>query len=268
MDNQTTTRTSFFKKITYTDGIYPVLTIALTQNPNRFWAVPLIGILIKCLILIPIFIEIIFLSIWLLIVVVIINPLIMLLTGRYWSHAHQFSVGFFRLTVKAISFFYGLTDKYPGFDFSNHENLTLEIPLNQNPKKLFAIPVIGGLIRFILLIPYLVFENIIAQAAALGVFILAWAVVLFKGRYPEGIFELARDSIRVNTSAFAYLLGLSDRYPSFYISMAHDKIKLILIAIAIIFNGWSYSDRYTADNDRDTNNYKYQQELPLNLKVN
>lgn len=258
---------SFFKKITYTDGICPDFKISLIQNPSRFFAVPILGILVKIVLLIPLAIVFIFLGIWLLLAVMLVNPLIVLFTGKYWAHAHNFSVGYLRLTTKLTCYLYGLTDKYPGFNFGNQDNLTFEIPLNQNPKRLYAIPLIGGLIRFVLLIPYLIFENILASAASIGAFLLAWAMVLFTGKYPEGIFELARDAIRINASVMAYILGLSDRYPSFYISMAHDKIKLILIALAIIFQGWSYSNDYSDKYSKETTyDIPYQENLPLEIE--
>lgn len=234
---------SFFKKITYTSGIYPALSIEYIKNPHKLFAIPLLGILIKVILVLPIFVEMIFLTLWLFIVVVLINLWVVLFSGQYWIYAHQFSLGFLKLSTKTSFYLYGLTDQYPGFDFQTPAGLSLDIPLNDHPNKLYAIPFLGGLIRALLLIPFFVFENIIGQAAAMGVFILAWAVVLFKGRFPEGIFELARDSTRVGVSTSAYMLGLSDRYPSFYISMKHDKIKLILIALAIIFSGWNYSDK-------------------------
>lgn len=234
-DNQT-----FFQKITYTDGIYPSLVINQIQNPNRLFAFPLIGFLIKMILVIPVLIEMIFLAIWLFVVVNLINSFVVLFTGKYLAHAHSVSVGFIRLYTKINLYFTGLTDKYPGFGLQNSGDLNFDVPLNEKPKRLFAIPVLGGLIRVILLIPYFIFENIINYAVGIGMLILAWVVVLFRGKYPEGLFELGRDVARVDASTFAYMLGLSDKYPSFYISMAHNKIKLILIAISIIFNGWSY----------------------------
>lgn len=242
MDTQAAnSKPSFFKKITYTDGIYPVLEANVIQNPNRIFAVPLVGILIKFLLLIPVFIEILLLYIWYSFVVILINPFVVLATGKYWQHAYRFTLGMFKLAVKTEFYFYGLTDKYPWFGFNIDDGFKLDIIMPESSKRLYAIPILGGAIRIILLIPYFVFSGIISNAALIGVSLLAWAVVLFKGRYPEGIFELARDSVRVNTSVGAYFAGLSDRYPSFYISMAHDKIKLILIAISIIFTAWNYS---------------------------
>lgn len=74
----------------------------------------------------------------------------------------------------------------------------------------------------------------------MGIYILAWIMVLFRGQYPEGIFELTRDSTRISMSQIAYLAGLSDRYPSFYASMTHNRIKLILIGTSIILGLWGF----------------------------
>lgn len=225
---------SFFKKITYIDGIYPVLEANVIQNPNRIFSVPLVGILIKLLLLIPVFIEILLLFIWFFVAVALINSFVVLATGKYWPHAYRFTLGLLKLGVKTEFYFLGLTDKYPWFGLNIDDEFKLDIVIPERSKRLYAIPLLGGAIRIVLLIPYFVFSGIISNAAFIGAYLLAWALVLFKGRYPEGIFELTRDAIRVNTSISAYLAGLSDRYPSFYISMTHDKIKLILIAASII----------------------------------
>lgn len=244
-NTQVSSQPSFFEKITYTEGIYPVLTAETIQNPSRLFAVPVLGFLIKVILSIPIFFEVLFLLIWGLIVVSLINPWVVLFTGRYWPHAYNFSLGMIRLITKVSFYFFGLTDKYPWFSFNINDKFTLDIQKPENPKRLYAIPIIGGLIRTVLAIPYIIFEQIVSQAAGIGAYLLAWAVVLFKGRYPEGIFELARDSIRVNVASWAYFSGLSDRYPSFYISMTHDKIKLILLGISIILGVWNYSGRFS-----------------------
>jgi len=248
MDGQpqdTQPKESFFKKITYTQGIYPILNATPIQNPSRFYAVPILGILVKFILLIPVYLEMIFVGIWWGIAVMLINPFVVLFTGKYWRSAYSINLGYLRMTTKISFYLFGLTNKYPGFNLTINDNYSLDIPYPENPRKLFVIPLIGILIRTILLIPYFIFGSIVSQAAAMGTFVLAWAVVLFKGRYPEGIFELARDSIRVSISTNAYMTGLSDRYPSFYISMNHDKIKIILIAIAIIFSGFNFTSSGT-----------------------
>lgn len=267
MEQETKKSESFFQKITYTDGIYPEFSIVKNEHPSRVYAVPILGMLIKFIALIPVFIVMIFLSIWLL-VVQLINPFIVLFTGQYWEHAYSFTLGFLKYSANITLYFYGLTDKYPGFSLQTTEGIVLEIPKPQNPGRLYAIPLLGMIIRVILMIPYFIFSNVITQAATIGVFLLAWAVVLFKGRYPDGIFELARDSVRINISTSAYTLGLSDRYPSFYVNMDHDKIKIILIVIAILLGGWSYTNDVNKSSEkRQSIDYTVEQQVqdPQNL---
>jgi len=38
-------------------AIYPNLIVEHPKNPNKFWAVPIVGILVKLIILIPVLIE-------------------------------------------------------------------------------------------------------------------------------------------------------------------------------------------------------------------
>lgn len=242
---------TFFQKITYTDGIYPLLKAETIQNPNRFFAFPLIGILIKIIILIPVLIEIWFIAIWWFIVVFLMNPLAVLFTGQYWQHAYQVTLVLLKLQTKVSFYMFGLTDKYPGFSPDINDNFNFDLAMPASSNRWFAIPFFGGIARIILLIPYSVFASIISTAASLGVVFLAWAVVLFKGKYPEGLFELYRDATRVALAQSVYIAGISDKYPSFYISMAHDKIKLILIAIAVIFQGWNFTTNFTEKEDND-----------------
>lgn len=249
---------SFFKQITYTEGIYPSFSISHNQNPSVLYAIPVLGLVIKLIALLPVAVFACLIAIWWLIAVVLINPFVVLTTGKYWQPAYEVAIGLTKMSAKIAAYFFGLTDKYPGFDFNLPEGMHLDLPMIHNPNKLYAIPVLGGAIRIILLIPYLVFEQIISRAVLLGVAFIASFYVLIKGKYPEAVFELARDSIRINSSAYAYMAGLSDKYPSFHISMAHDKIKLILIAIAIIWFGTGVANNdYKNDRDiNDRNTYK------------
>lgn len=153
-----------------------------------------------------------------------------------------------RLTVKTTYFLAGLTNKYPGFSRNIDDNFTVDIPYPENPKRLFAIPFIGGVIRIVLLIPYFIYEQIISNASNIGV-LVSFVRVLFQGKYPESTYELARDSVRVGQGAAAYMAGLSDKYPSFWISMNHKAIKITLIVLGILlFVSQAFSDATSPKN--------------------
>lgn len=213
--------------------MYPELKVQNNANPNRFYAIPLIGMLIKLLILIPVFIEYLFLAIVMLFFS-LVNPFIVLFTGKYWLTYYNWVLGLMRFQTKLFFFMSGLTDKYPGFDLSIHDTFSVDMPYPKTPRKIYAIPLLGWLVRAILLIPYTIYQSVINYAATIAVIFIASFAVLFKGKYPEAVYELQRDTNRLLLAITAYMAGLSDKYPSFWISMNHKTFKIVLIVVAVI----------------------------------
>jgi hypothetical protein len=208
-------------------ALYPEFTLNKIENPNQFYAVPLIGFLAKIILLIPVGIELVFLGLFQLLVT-FINSWVVLFTGKYWQFAYQYTLGFLRLSTKVTLYFYGLTDSYPWFDFTIKDDYKIEMDCPTQSNRLFAFPVLGGLARIILLIPYLIFNQVLSYGAGVGVF-FSFYRVLFKKTYPESTFEFAKDAVRIDLATNLYILGLSDIYPSFAISMNHQTIKIFLI---------------------------------------
>jgi len=159
------------KEKTSQPEIYPVINIPHIQNPNRFYAIPLLGFLAKLIVLIPVGIELVVLWVVNFFVTMIINPFIVLVTGKYWKTAYEFNLGLMRLTAKTYYYVFGLTDKYPGFNFEIKDNYNLEMAYPENPNRFFAIPVLGGFVRIVLLIPYLIYSQVISYASNIGVFV-------------------------------------------------------------------------------------------------
>lgn len=222
-------------QVPVTDGnFYPEIIIEKTQNPNRFYAFPIIGFLVKSIFLVPLFMEIFFLTA-ISVFVNLVSPFIILFTGQYWDFAYKVNIGIFIFGLKLSFYFYGLTDKYPGFSLQSNGLFEFKIDKPVKPSRLLAFPLFGTLIRMILLTPYLIFSYIIQSAAMIGGFYLAWMPVLFLGKYPDSIFELIIDSSRMSSAYMLYLQNISDKYPSFKISMNHKWKKIILICLAILF---------------------------------
>jgi hypothetical protein len=225
-----------FDKIFDPSRVYPSLTVTKPTAPNKFYAVPLLGMLVKVLMLIPIGIIFFFVSIFVTLATSFYNSFVVLFTGRYSQSIFDLNVKLMRYMLKTTLFMMGITDKYPGFNFAIEDNFALDIAYPENPNRLFAIPVLGGVARIILGIPFFIYQNIIQQAAAIGVYLTAWISVLVKGEYPDSMFEFARDSTRLQMTGWAYMAGLTDRYPSFYISMDHKVEKIILIVLSILIS--------------------------------
>ncbi len=227
---------------------YPVVWIDHIKDPNRFYAFFVLGFVFKVIILIPQFIELIFLAI-IAAVLSIINSFVVLFTGKYWDTAYDFLLGLMKFHAKIYFFFTGLTNKYPGFDFSLPDaSMKIAIAKPTNPSRFFAFPVIGGLARIILLIPYCIYESVLSHGAWIGVVFSSFPA-LFQGKYPESTYEFTRDTQRVMLASSAYMIGFSDKYPNFWISMNHQTIKIILIiAGAVLALGNFSADLKPRDN--------------------
>lgn len=215
--------------------MYPVLEINRNITANRFYAFPIIGFLAKIIMLIPVYFWLILVLIALFFINVIINPFVVLFTGKYWQAAYNLTIGYMRLSAKVSAYLYGLTDKYPYFKLSIPD-FKLDMACPEKPSRFFAVPLLGGFVRIFVIMPFSIFQGFITYASTIGWF-GSFAKVLFQGQYPESTYQLGRDSIRLNFANMAFILGLSDEYPSFEIDLKNKKgIKFMLI----FFGVWIY----------------------------
>lgn len=241
-----------------TNSLYPVVSIPLIKNPNRFYAFPLLGGFVKIVMLIPVFFWMMLLGIAFLFMS-LINSFVVLFTGKYWKPAYEITLLLIRLTAKISYFFLGLTNTYPGFTGTT-KGFTIEINYPTHPNRLFAFPILGGVARILLLIPYLLYGSVIENAGNAAAIVASFPV-LFMGRYPESLYELGRDSTRLNLATAMYFAGLSDIYPSFWISMKHKGIKILFIILGLLYMLFSNAHSFQ-QNSSDSSNYKYQYTYP------
>ena len=165
-------------------------------------------------------------------------------------------------------YLFGITDKYPGFKLDTKGLFELDITKPEKPNRWLAIPLLGIFIRFILLIPYLIFRDVLDRGAGVAMF-LSWFVILFKGRLPETFYEFERDSIRVSLASSMYMLGLSDKYPSFYISMTHQAAKIGLIIVGSMLSVFNMAGSAMPDDQKTYESDGYQYDYtPSNLDIN
>lgn len=197
------------------------LTIEYPQHLNRLWAFPVLGGAVKLVIVIPV-------GVWLLCVnfaaisLSIVNAFFVLLTGKYWEPAHALAVGSMRLTAKANCFYLGLSDSYPGFSLDSSDDVRLEYALPAQPNRLLALPLVGGLFRYALLVPFFIFLFVIGLLVVL-VYWFAGIPVLLTGQYPESLFNFMVYTQRVQLRLSAYVFGLSDEYPLFGEGLSSDE---------------------------------------------
>lgn len=222
-------------------AIYPQIEIERIRKPSTFYAIPVVGFVVKLLLTIPVNVELFFLKVAQF-VFSIINSFSIFFNGKYWKSAHQLNLGIMRLETNVNFYLFGLTDKYPGFSLST-TNYSLDLSFNKTPSRLLATPVLGIFFRTIMLLPYLIYKQVLSTAAFLAV-LVSWVVVLTKGKYPDTTYEIARDSVRVDQAVTAYYLGMSDTYPSWWISMRHKSLKILLLVIAALITFWTFTTRW------------------------
>lgn len=227
------------KKISSAHGVendpklYPRIDALLIQNPSRFYAFPIIGGLVKLIILIPQFFVLMVLGMVVSLLVSYINPFVVLFTGKYMQAAYDLNLLYMKWYLKVTFFSNGLTDKYPGFNSEIQDTYSLSIPMPQKPSKFFAIPILGYLVRTVAMIPFSIWTSAVLYGAGYATIFNSF-YVLFRGKYSETTFELMWDSTRLHLAQQAYMGGLSDTYPTFKISMNHRGVKIFLISLGLI----------------------------------
>lgn len=212
---------------------YPYINIQKIENPNRLYAFPFLGGLFKLIILIPVFIEICILSqVW--DFLLLLNSFVALFKGKQWKVSYDIGAGLVNINIKTYFFLAGLTNKYPGFGFRIEDNYSVDLPYDESSKRIFAIPILGGIFRYTLIIPTTIIVFVLG--ATVGIMVhLSSLSVLFTGKYPESAFELTKDTVRMFTGLNMYASGMTDIYPSFKISMNHKGLKLLFIICTILY---------------------------------
>jgi hypothetical protein len=104
------------KDVRYT---YPVnVEFIIPARNSRFWAIPILGYLLRPLVLLPHFIVLAFLGL-----AVVLCQLVLwvpvLFAGRYPRWGYSFVGGYLRWSLRLQAFLLGLTDSYPPFRLSS-----------------------------------------------------------------------------------------------------------------------------------------------------
>jgi hypothetical protein len=194
-----------------TTGYPIVLSTGRPVSVSRFWAIPVIGIFVKCIILIPHFIVLYVLGIVSGIAHLVIWAFV-LFSGQYPEWGFNLTAGVVRWGTRLILYLYGITDSYPAFSMEAPGDMV--IPRPESSSRFWAIPLVGAFVKFIILIPHFIVLYVLGVVAALCQLVI-WVPVLFVGEYPGWAYQLVSGYILWSTRVYAYLLGLTDAYPPF-----------------------------------------------------
>ena len=200
-----------------TFGSYPVdVQFPVTETANRLWAIPVVGYYAKLIILIP---HLLILTV--LEIVCYFLQYVMwipvLFTGQYPAWGHTLYGGTVSWRMRFFAFMFGLTDAYPAFSLSDPGTGREAVILFQPPvryNRLYAVPILGAVIRTVLLIPHLLTLWLYSMVVGFSQLFL-WIPVLLTGKYPQSARDTVGGYLRYTTRLYMYSLGLTDKYPPF-----------------------------------------------------
>jgi hypothetical protein len=141
------------------------------------------------------------------------NWLATLVLGRSPEGLHTFLATYLRYQTHVWAYTLLLADPYPGFGGQPGYPIDLEVdpPQPQNRLTVFF--------RLILALPAFILARIMTNISEL-LAVFSWFVALVLGRVPEGLRNFGAFALRFEqqTNAYAYLL--TERYPSFNVSVS------------------------------------------------
>jgi Domain of unknown function (DUF4389) len=142
------------------------------------------------------------------IVVAIANWVVTLVRGRSPERIHRWLVRYLRYTVYVYSYTYLLANPYPPFhgeEGSYPIDLRVEGPDRQ--RRLVTA------FRIVLAVPAWVLNWVLSQVL-LVIALLSWFIAIVLGRIPRGMEQIGLYCLRYQAQTLAYLLIVTDRYPS------------------------------------------------------
>ena len=190
---------------------------------NRLWGIPLIGQLVRWILLIPHFI-VMFLVAIVAAFILLVAWISVLLLGRFPGGGYRWVGGLLGYWQRVTAYSLLMTSTYPPFSLSG-EMYPITVRYDEGVRifRLWGIPIIGHLVRALVLIPHF----IVLWFLAILVWILQlviWVPVLILGRQADVIYTVVGGYNRWQLRTIAYLFMMVDRYPPF--SLGEDDPRL------------------------------------------
>jgi hypothetical protein len=160
---------------------------------------------------------------------VLVYWIAVLVRGRPVRWLFNVIVAVQRFVVRAYSYFFLLTDRYPPFDGEWQVRYEVDYPERLSRWRLVIWKTATALPHFIVLAFVFI--------AVMVVVFVAWFAVLFTGRYPRGLHSFVSGWLRWYARASAYWVSLTDEFPSFSLSADVGPAYTSSYVISAIF-GW------------------------------
>lgn len=193
---------------------YPVtLSVAPDEGQNRLWGIPLLGIIVRSILVIPQAIILFFVVIALYFLT-LVSWIPVLLNGRMADWYYTVAGGYLRMTARMSLYVALVTGRYPPFGLTGDHSVTVEFDTSEQQNRLWGIPIVGLVVRWILLIPHFIVLWFLAIAVAF-ITLFSWLPILLNGRQADSVVRIVGGFYRWTLRVGAYALLLTGRYPPF-----------------------------------------------------
>ncbi|MFV2062414.1 MAG: DUF4389 domain-containing protein [Chloroflexota bacterium] len=203
---------------------YPVnVSFDRAATINRLWGIPFIGAFLRWVLLIPHFFVLVLVSL-VAALLLLFSWIPVLILGRFPGWGYRWVGGLMGWSTRIWAYQQLLTPAYPPFSLSA-EDYPVNVRFDEGVRinRLWGIPILGWVVRGILLIPHYIVLSLIAVLVGI-LLIFTWVPVLILGRQADLIYTVVGGFMRWGFRVIAYQLLMVDRYPPF--SLGEDDPHL------------------------------------------
>jgi hypothetical protein len=129
--------------------------------------------------------------------------------GRYPEWLYNFNSGVLRYLTRFGAFAYLQTDVYPPFGLADDPNYPIRLKVAPRAERQSRLK---AFFRILLAVPMLVVSYGV-QYLHMGVLVVAWLTIVFRGYLPEGVHSAMTFANGFNARMYGYILLLTDDYP-------------------------------------------------------
>ncbi len=193
---------------------YPVrVSVAPDEGQNRLWGIPILGIIVRSIMVIPqaIILLVVGFVVW---VLTLVSWIPVLLNGRMAGWYYEIAGGYLRLSSRMSLYVALVTGRYPPFGLTGDHSVNVEFDPSEEQNRLWGIPIVGLVVRWILLIPHFIVLWFFAIGVAF-ITLFSWVPILLNGRQADSVVRILGGFYRWTLRVGAYALLLTGRYPPF-----------------------------------------------------
>jgi hypothetical protein len=194
--------------------IYPMITtFDETVTMSRLWGIPILGIMVRWLLLIPHFVVLAFYAV-LVALLQLVTWIPVLVYGRYPGWGYSIVGGFIRWITRVQAYAILAASAYPPLSTGGRHDVDVRWDESQQVARWAGIPVFGVWIRSFLLIPHLILLWFLGIAVGF-LSLVTWIPVLLDGRYADWAYRIVGGYVRWQNRTLCYVLLMTGPYPPF-----------------------------------------------------